>query len=71
MRAHSYSIVSAPLPISKYRAELSVRDAGSGKCLAQWTSTFEPKDVPSADALHIVRGIYEAGFENVKKLFGA
>ena len=71
MRAYSYTIASAPVPISKYRAELSVRDAGGGKCLVRWTSTFEPKDVPSAEAVSIVRGIYEAGFENLKKLFGA
>ncbi len=71
MRAYSYTIVSAPLPVLKYRAELRVRDAGGGKYLARWTSTFEPKNVLFADAVNFVRGIYAAEFENLKKLFGA
>jgi hypothetical protein len=59
------------LPVTKYGAELSVRAADGGKCAVQWTSTFEPQNIAPADAVGIVRGIYQAEFENLKKMFGA
>lgn len=70
-RRYTYSILSGPLPVSNYTATLTVREAGGGKgCTVEWSSEFEPKGAPEGDAVAAVRGIYEAGFENLKKMFG-
>jgi hypothetical protein len=69
-RSFSYTILSSPLPLAGYRSELSVRDEKPGKCTVRWSSTFEPNAGAEADATAIVRGVYQAGFENLKKMFG-
>ena len=70
LRSYSYKIVDAPLPVAKYRAELSVRDEGAGRCRVRWQSTFEPKGAPEGDAIGAIRGVYQAGFESLKRMFG-
>jgi hypothetical protein len=70
-RRYTYSIVSGPLPVSNYTAALTVREAQSGSgCTVEWSSEFEAKGAPEGDAVAAIRGIYEAGFENLKKMFG-
>jgi len=69
-RSFSYTILSSPLPLAGYRSELSVRDQKPGKCTVRWSSTFEPNAGAEGDATAIVRGVYQAGFENLKKMFG-
>lgn len=67
----SYSIVTSPLPLKDYFSTVEVIDLGPGQCEVKWYSTFEPKDVPEAEAVKIVEGVYTGGFEGLKKLFGA
>jgi hypothetical protein len=50
-QAYSYTIVSGPLPVAGYRSELSVREEGPQSCTVRWTSTFEPKGRPEAQAV--------------------
>ncbi len=69
-RSYSYRILKSPLPVAGYRSELSVRDEGPGHCVVKWASTFEPSGGSEADAIAAIRGVYEAGFESLKKLFG-
>jgi len=70
-RRYTYSIVSGPLPVSNYTATLTVREAQTGSgCTVEWSSEFEAKGAPEGDAVAAIRGIYEAGFENLKKMFG-
>lgn len=68
-RRYTYSILSGPLPVSNYTATLKVRDSGKG-CSVEWSSEFEAKGAPENDAVAAISGIYEAGFENLKKMFG-
>ncbi len=68
-RLYTYSIVSGPLPVSNYTATLRVRDSGSG-CSVEWSSEFEAEGAPENAAVEAISGIYEAGFENLKKMFG-
>lgn len=70
-RRYTYTIVSGPLPVSNYTATLKVRDGEGGKgCSVEWSSEFEAKGAPEGDAVAAISGIYEAGFENLKKMFG-
>lgn len=68
-RRYTYTILSGPLPVSNYTATLKVRDSGQG-CSVEWSSEFEAKGAPESDAVAAISGIYEAGFENLKKMFG-
>jgi uncharacterized protein YndB with AHSA1/START domain len=70
-RSYSYSIVESPLPVKGYLSQLSVRVKEPGKsCTVEWSSEFEPDGAPESAAAKVVRGIYEAGFKNLQKMFG-
>ncbi|HEX9583399.1 MAG TPA: SRPBCC family protein [Gammaproteobacteria bacterium] len=69
-RVYRYSIVSGPLPVADYEAEVRVRDRGNGSATVEWSSKFEPKDVQEADAVQAVQDLYNAGFENLRRLYG-
>jgi carbon monoxide dehydrogenase subunit G len=68
---YRYSILESPLPIANYVAELRVRpdEDGTGSTV-EWSSEFEPKGVSAAEAMQLLQGVYQAGFDNLKKLFG-
>ncbi len=68
-RLYTYSILSGPLPVANYRATLRVRDGDKG-CTVEWSSEFEAKGAPENAAVEAISGIYEAGFENLKRMFG-
>ncbi len=71
-RQYTYSITDSPLPVSGYIATIRVRDEEDGKVsLVEWSSEFKPDGVPEQDAMKVIQGIYSAGFENLKKIFGA
>jgi hypothetical protein len=68
---YRYSIVESPLPVADYVAEIHVHPDEQGKgCTVEWSSEFKPKDASVADATQVIQGIYQAGFDNLKKLFG-
>jgi hypothetical protein len=35
-----------------------------------WSSDFEAVGAPESQAVETIQGIYQAGFDNLKKLFG-
>ena len=69
-RLYSYTIVDSPLPVDNYTSTIRVKDDGSGNSTVEWSSEFSPKDVPENDAVEVIQGIYQAGFDNLKKIFG-
>jgi hypothetical protein len=70
-RTYSYSIVAGPLPVAAYKATLHVEaDKGGKSCKVEWSSTFEPSGASEPEAVKVIRGIYEAGFDNLRKMFG-
>jgi hypothetical protein len=69
-RSYSYSILSGPLPVADYLAELRVKDNGDGTSTVAWSSEFQPKGVAENDAVKVIQGIYQAGLDNLKKMFG-
>ena len=69
--AVSYAVVDTPLPVAGYRARLHVRESADGySCTVAWTSEFEAAGAPESDAVKLIRGLYEAGFDNLRRLFG-
>jgi hypothetical protein len=69
-RTYSYSILSCPLPVANYQATIRVRENDSGGCTVEWSSEFDPSGAPETDAMAAIRGIYEAGFKNLQRMFG-
>lgn len=69
-RVYRYSITESPLPISNYTAEIRVKDNGDGSSTVDWSSEFEAKGVGDNEALQTIQGIYQAGFDNLAKLYG-
>jgi Polyketide cyclase / dehydrase and lipid transport len=70
-RSYTYSILEGPLPVQKYQATLKVSENPDGTgCTVEWASEFEPSGAPAGDAEKVIRGIYEAGFDSLRKMFG-
>jgi len=69
--SYTYSILSGPLPVTDYTATIRVREAEGGGSSVTWSSEFTPSGAPESDAVAAIRGVYEAGFENLRKMFGA
>jgi uncharacterized protein YndB with AHSA1/START domain len=68
---YSYSILESPLPVSGYKSQLKVRPGkNASSCTVEWSSEFEPTTAPENEAVKAIRGIYEAGFQNLHKMFG-
>jgi hypothetical protein len=68
---YSYSMVQGTLPVADYRATIKVSEAEDGKgCTIEWSSEFLPSGASESDVAAAIEGIYKAGFENLKKMFG-
>lgn len=67
-KSYSYKIVAGPLPVANYRSTINVTDDGDG-CTVEWSSEFDPVGA-AADAENAIKGVYEAGLENLKKMMG-
>jgi hypothetical protein len=70
-RTYTYSILEGPLPVTGYTATPHVAENKDGKsCTVEWSSAFEPAGASEPEAVKVIRGIYEAGFENLRRMFG-
>ena len=68
---YTYTIMDSPLPVANYVATIRVRDEGDGKkSVVEWSSEFKPAGASEQDAMKVVQGIYQAGFDNLRKMFG-
>ncbi len=69
-RTYSYSIQHGALPVSNYKATIKVRQNEDGSTSTlDWSSEFEPVG-SETDAVQTIQGIYQAGFDNLRKMFG-
>jgi len=68
-RTYSYSIVDSPLPVANYTATIKVSGEGDSSTI-EWSSDFDPAGATDMDAMKAIEGIYQAGFDNLKKMFG-
>lgn len=69
-RLYTYSIVDSPLPVANYTATIRVRDDGSGDTTVEWVGEFNPEGATENEAVEVIQGIYQAGLDNLKKMFG-
>jgi uncharacterized protein YndB with AHSA1/START domain len=67
---YTYSIVSAPLPVTNYVSTIRVKDEGEGKCSVEWSSEFQTPGASENEAVQAIQGIYQAGFDQLQKIFG-
>ena len=70
-RVYSYSILNSPLPVADYTSTVRVREDDAGNAtVVEWSSEFKPAGAAEGDAIKAIEGIYQAGFENLRKMFG-
>lgn len=70
-RFYSYSIVEAPLPIADYRSTIAIRPAAdAASSTVEWIGSFRVTSGPETDMEQVVQGIYTAGLDNLKRMFG-
>ncbi|MGA7981880.1 MAG: SRPBCC family protein [Chromatiaceae bacterium] len=68
---YTYSIEQGPLPVANYKATIRVRqEPGKPGSVVEWSSEFVPSGAAEPDAIAAIQGIYQAGFDNLKKMFG-
>ncbi|MFI8003285.1 SRPBCC family protein [Streptomyces sp. NPDC086010] len=69
-RTYSYSILSAPFPVTAYLSTLTVHeDSGPGASRVEWSGTFTPDGVDEAEAVGLFRGIYSDGLAALQSVF--
>lgn len=69
-RTYTYSITDSPMPVANYSATIKVTGSGDNSTV-EWSSEFDPAGGASPeDAMKMVQGIYQAGFDNLRKMFG-
>ncbi len=69
-RVYSYSIIDSPLPVANYESTIRVKDDNEGNTTVEWCSEFDAKGATESEAMDAISGIYQAGFDNLKKMFG-
>ena len=65
---YSYSITNSPLPVANYLATIKVSEDGEGSTI-EWSSEFSPAGASETEARKVIEDVYQAGFENLKKMF--
>jgi polyketide cyclase/dehydrase/lipid transport protein len=70
-RFYTYSIAESPLPIADYRSTIAIRPAAdAASSTVEWIGSFKVTDGPETDMERVVHGIYTAGVDNLKRMFG-
>ncbi len=66
---YTYSIVSSPFPVANYTATVKVVPKDDGTSEVQWSGAFDAVGT-EADAIKTMQDVYQAGMDNLRKLFG-
>lgn len=67
-RTYSYTISESPLPVANYRATIKVSGEGDNSTV-EWSSEFDAVG-GDQDAINAIQDVYQAGFDNLRKMFG-
>lgn len=68
-RTYTYSITDSPLPVSNYTATIKVTGDGDNSTI-EWSSDFDASGASPEDAMKAVQDVYQAGLDNLKKMYG-
>jgi len=68
-RSYRYQIDKSPLPVSDYESEIKVTLDGQGGSIVTWSSNFNASGASDAEAEKTIRGVYQAGLQNLDKLY--
>lgn len=68
-KTYTYSIVDSPLPVKNYVSTIKVSGSGDNATV-EWSSEFDAAGLPDNDAMKAIEGVYQAGLDNLKKMFG-
>ena len=67
----TYAIVDSPLPVTDYVSTIRVFPAQDGVgCTVEWSSSFDPTGDENA-AVTAINQVFQAGLDNLTKMFGA
>ena len=70
-RMYRYTITESPLPIEGYVSVIRVGEGEGGRgARVEWSSEFTPSGVPETEAVELVQGIYQGGFDALAARFG-
>lgn len=73
---YQYRIIESPLPLQDYVATVSVKKGNEGMTVVTWVGHFKrknPADNPpeaesDAGAVNLIKGVYQSGLANLKKM---
>ena len=66
---YTYEIIDGPLPVSDYRATISVVEEDEG-CHVYWSAYFVPTAPDQHKSDEMVAKVYEVGLEALRERFG-
>lgn len=66
-----YSIVEGPIPVTDYRATITLESVTDDTTKINWTTTFQPAGIPESDACKMLEGAYGSGIKAIQKHFAA
>ncbi|MEX2516100.1 MAG: SRPBCC family protein [Gammaproteobacteria bacterium] len=71
--SYSYSIVDSPLPVTNYSATIHLRQhpEDANKTVVEWSGDFNPHGASEHDAVQAIQSIYQAGFDNLQRIFNS
>ena len=64
--SYSYEILESPLPVKNYSATFTAKPDSLGTTDLTWTAKFDPKGKSEAEAVGVIKGVFEAGLKNIK-----
>ena len=65
---YSYMIMEGPLPVANYTATFSVLQSGE-ETRVVWSATFEPSGATEAEAVKVMKGVFDKGLEAIRQSF--
>ncbi|MER5753654.1 SRPBCC family protein [Streptomyces sp. NPDC002088] len=71
-RSYTYSILSAPFPVTDYLSTLTVHGVpGESGSQVEWSGSFTPVGVADDEAVALFQGIYADGLDALKQALSA
>lgn len=67
--SYTYTIIDGVLPVSDYRATITVMPAGDNSSNVSWSGTFNAAGADDATATETINGVYKAGLDNLRGMF--